>query len=79
MGWWLSNNSKKIENNLERKNKIMSIEFLSIKEAADFLKAKPSTVRTWINRELIPKNAVKKIGRRVLIVKGTLEQHILSS
>lgn len=43
------------------------MELLSIKETADLLKTKESTIRTWINREQIPPELVFRIGNTVRI------------
>lgn len=43
------------------------MELLSIKETADLLKTKESTIRTWINRGQIPPELVFRIGNTVRI------------
>ena len=46
------------------------MELLTIKEASEILKAKESTVRTWINRGVIPE--------RILVTIGTSRRFVLS-
>ena len=45
----------------------MTSKLLSIKEVAELLQAKESTVRTWINRGQIPPSLIFKIGGAVRI------------
>ena len=45
----------------------MTSKLLSIKEVADLLQTKDSTVRTWINRGKIPPSLIFKIGSLVRI------------
>ena len=53
---------------------------MTIDEAAEtFFRGKqPRTIRTWINRGLIPQNAVKKIGGAVFLKTKELEEFISS-
>ena len=48
------------------------MELLSIEETADLLKAKESTVRTWINRKQIPTAVIFKVGHTTRIIKDKL-------
>ena len=43
--------------------------FLSVQEAADFLRVSPRTVYGWISQRAIP---CRKAGRRVLLLKSEL-------
>ena len=43
------------------------MQLISIKEAANLLQTKESTVRTWINRGQIPPELVFRIGNTVRI------------
>ena len=53
------------------------MELLSIRETADLMGAKESTVRTWINREQIPPVIVFRIGNTVRIKKEKFEKWVL--
>ena len=44
-----------------------TMQLISTKEAANLLQAKESTVRTWINRGLIPPELIFRIGNTVRI------------
>lgn len=52
------------------------MELLSIKETADIMGAKESTVRTWINRKQIPPVVVFRIGNTVRIKKDKFEKWV---
>ena len=52
------------------------MELLLIKDAAAFLNAKESTVRTWINRGQIPSEVIFRIGNTVIIKKDKFEKWI---
>ena len=52
------------------------MELLSIKETAEILGAKESTVRTWINRKQIPQVVVFRIGNTIRIKKDKLERWV---
>jgi excisionase family DNA binding protein len=52
------------------------MELLSIRETADLMGAKESTVRTWINRKQIPPVIVFRIGNTVRIKKDKLEKWV---
>lgn len=54
----------------------MQNKLLSIKEAADFLKTKESTVRTWIRRGQIPSELVFRCGNAVRIRCERLEKWV---
>ncbi len=43
------------------------MQLISIKEAANLLQTKESTVRTWINRGQIPSELIFRIGNTVRI------------
>ncbi len=43
------------------------MQLISIKETANLLQTKESTVRTWINRKQIPPELVFRIGNTVRI------------
>jgi excisionase family DNA binding protein len=47
-----------------------------VEEAAAILNAKPSTLRTWIRRNVIPNEVIMKIGGRLQIRAKKLEQFI---
>lgn len=52
------------------------MELLLIKDAAEYLNAKESTVRTWINRGQIPSEVIFRIGNTVRIKKDKFEKWI---
>ena len=52
------------------------MELLSIRETADIMGTKESTVRTWINRNLIPPVIVVRIGNTVRIKKDKFEKWV---
>jgi len=52
------------------------MELMTIEDVAIFFSVKPHTVRNWIRREQIPKEAVFKIGATVRIRKNALEKFI---
>lgn len=54
------------------------MELLSIKESADFLRVKESTLRTWINRKQIPDSIIFRIGNTVRIIKPKFEDWVLN-
>lgn len=52
------------------------MELLSIKETAELLGVKESTVRTWINRKQIPIELIFRIGNTVRIIKPKFENWV---
>lgn len=52
---------------------------MTIQEVADFFNVKPHTVRNWMRRGQIPKEAVFKIGATVRIRKQVLEGFIFKT
>lgn len=45
----------------------MTIQLISVKEAADALKIKESTFRTWLQRGEIPKEIIFSIGKNIRV------------
>lgn len=54
----------------------MQNQLLSIKETADLLKTKESTVRTWIRRKEIPESLIFRVGATVRIRLNQLNDWI---
>ena len=54
------------------------MELLTIKEASEKLKAKESTVRTWINRGVIPERILVTIGTSRRFVQSRLNEWLES-
>lgn len=52
------------------------MELLSIKETADLMRTKESTIRTWINRKQIPQVVIFRIGNTIRIKKDKLERWV---
>lgn len=52
------------------------MELLSVKDIANALQTKESTVRTWINREQIPSVLIFRIGNTVRIKKDKFEKWV---
>lgn len=55
---------------------ILQMELITIEEVAKMFNVKPHTVRNWIRREQIPRNAIFKIGATVRIKRNELEDFI---
>lgn len=55
------------------------MELMTIEDVASFFSVKPHTIRTWIRRKQIPKEAIFKIGATVRIKKQELEKFILKT
>ena len=55
------------------------MELMTISEVAGYFDVKPHTIRNWIKRKQIPKEAVFKIGATVRIRKNELEKFIFQS
>lgn len=49
---------------------------LTVEEAASMLKVKPTTLRTWINRNNIPKDLYKKIGGTIRFSRRAIEEYM---
>ena len=54
----------------------MKMKLLTIKEASEILKAKESTIRTWVNRKIIPETTYIKIGSSLRFIESNLEEWI---
>lgn len=52
------------------------MELLSIKDTANILGVKESTVRTWLNRGQIPVDVIFRIGNTVRIIKPKFENWV---
>lgn len=52
------------------------MELMTVEEVAEFFNVKPHTVRNWMRRGQIPKEAIFKIGATVRIRKNQLEEFI---
>lgn len=55
------------------------MELMTIEETANFFSVKPHTIRNWIRRGELPKEAIFKIGATVRIRKNKLEDFISKS
>jgi len=55
------------------------MELMTIQEVADYFNVKPHTVRNWMRRGEIPKEAIFKIGATVRIRKHVLENFIFKT
>lgn len=49
---------------------------LTVEEAASMLKVKATTLRTWINRNNIPKDLYKKIGGTIRFSRRAIEEYM---
>jgi excisionase family DNA binding protein len=47
--------------------------YLTVKEAADFARVAPSTIRLYIRKRQL---GARKVGRRVIVAKGDLEDFL---
>ena len=61
-----------------KENVSINSELITINEAANVFKVKPSTFRTWIYRKQIPENTYKKIGATIRIKTKQFELFINS-
>jgi len=61
---------------LESAKERRKMELMTIPEVANYFEVKPHTVRNWIRRKQIPREAVFKIGATVRIRKNVLEKFI---
>lgn len=52
---------------IEENSNSINVELITIKEAANVFKVKPSTFRTWIYRKQIPESTYKKVGATIRI------------
>ncbi len=57
----------------------IKMELMTIEETANFFSVKPHTIRNWIRRGELPKEAIFKIGATVRIRKNKLEDFISKS
>lgn len=61
-----------------KENVSINSELITINEAANVFKVRPSTFRTWIHRKQIPENTYKKIGATIRIKTKQFELFINS-
>lgn len=55
------------------------MELMTIDEVANFFNVKSHTVRNWMRRKQLPKDAIFKIGATVRIKRDKLEAFIKSA
>ena len=52
-------------------------DFLSVAEAAEYLKIKTNTLYTWISKKVLPTQIYKKLGRRTIFLKTELDKWVV--
>lgn len=55
------------------------MELMKVEEVAKLFEVKPHTIRNWIKRKQIPKEAILKIGATVRIKRKELESFIFKT
>jgi excisionase family DNA binding protein len=55
------------------------MELMTVEEVASYFNVKPHTVRNWMRRGEIPKEAIFKIGATVRIKKNQLQDFIFKT
>lgn len=56
---------------------MQNTDFLSVTEAADYLKLKSNTLYTWLSKKVLPTQIYRKLGRRTIFLKTELDKWVL--
>ncbi len=52
-------------------------DFLSVNEAAEYLKLKSNTLYTWLSKKVLPTQIYRKLGRRTIFLKTELDKWVI--